>query len=98
MEKLTPENIDSYATPIESTKMICIPDEAGIYDYSYDLSDCSGTGSGNIRNMFPDGKVGMSNNIEYFSFGDGIEDIYIETHTLNEDGTVTYELYEPIVK
>lgn len=96
--KITPENIDSYATPIESTKMICTPDEEGIYDYSYDLNDLSGSGSGNIRNMFPDGKTGMSNNIEYFSFGDGIEDIYIETHTLNEDGTVTYELYEPILK
>ena len=98
MAKITPENIDSYATPIESTKMICTPDEEGIYDYSYDLNDLSGSGSGNIRNMFPDGKTGMSNNIEYFSFGDGIEDIYIETHTLNEDGTVTYELYEPILK
>ena len=37
----------------------------------------------------------MSENLSWSTSEDGLSDIIIETHTLNEDGTVTFVIYVP---
>ena len=49
-----------------------------------------------VGTFFPDGKPGMSPS---FGFGyeesEGLDSVTIETYTLNEDGTVTAQIYIP---
>ena len=95
MDKLTPGNIDEYAEPIESTRQICTVDENGYIQYSYELENAAGNGVLILDGMFPDGQPGMS---PYFNYGyseDGLKDLLIEVFILNEDGTVTFVLYQP---
>lgn len=96
MSKVTSQNIANYAEPVESTRQTVIPNEKGEYSYSYELLDgAAGGGTVLIEFMFPDGKTGMSENIMYSSSEEGLQDLRIETHTLNEDGTVTFVVYVP---
>ncbi|MBQ9608518.1 MAG: hypothetical protein IJV15_03630 [Lachnospiraceae bacterium] len=96
MSKLSAENIDSFATPVESTRQIVKPNERGEFSYSYELSDgASGNGVAVVDDVFPDGKVGMSENFGWSTSEDGMNDLIIETYTLNEDGTVTFVIYVP---
>ena len=96
MTRLTVENIDTYAGPVESTIQILTPDENGYISYGYELpSGAAKKGTQNIREMFPDTKPGMWDNFGWSASENGLEDLLIETFTLNEDGTVTYAIYVP---
>lgn len=50
-----------------------------------------------VDEIFPDGKTGIRQikGMLYAGNGEGLADLLIEVFTLNEDGTVTYELYQP---
>lgn len=94
MTKLTPENIDEYAEPIESTRSVITPAKDGSYSYSFETpSGTSGSGETSVMDVFPDGKPGMY--ISGYVSGDTLNDLLIETHTLNSDGTVTFVVYAP---
>ena len=96
MSKLTVDNIDKYATPVESTRQTVTPDKDGLYSYEYVMPNGdSGCFTVNIDDMFPDGKIGMSKNFSCISSENGIKDLVIDVHTLNKDGTVTVVLYVP---
>lgn len=96
ISKLTVDNIDNYATPVESTRKNVTPDKDGYISYDYVMPNgTSSSGFWNIEDMFPDGKIGMSENFSYSSSENGIKDLVIETYTLNKDGTVTCVAYVP---
>lgn len=94
MAKLTPENIDEYAEPIESTRSVITPAKDGSYSYSFETpSGTSGSGETSVMDVFPDRKPGIY--ISGCVSGDTLDDLLIETHTLNSDGTVTFVVYAP---
>lgn len=97
VQLLTPENIDEYAEPIESTRQTCRIED-GMAFASYALEDgASGEVFNWMETLFPEKKPGMSGNFSY-CYGvdaDGTVDLLIDTYTLNADGTVTYVLYRP---
>ncbi|MBR1391259.1 MAG: hypothetical protein IJ567_07450 [Lachnospiraceae bacterium] len=99
VDMLTPENIDEYAEPVESTRQVLTPDKDGYYSYHYELSNGhGGSGTQSITDAFPDGETGMQKNFSWSASGDGpgsMEGLVIETNTLNEDGTVTFVIYVP---
>ncbi|MCM1262896.1 MAG: DUF4179 domain-containing protein [Butyrivibrio sp.] len=95
MEKLTPENIDEYAVPVETTRQICTIDEQKNVNYSYDLGESTCAGITAFDSLFPDGNPGMSSNFGYSYSESGLADLYIDVFILNEDGTVTYVVYQP---
>ena len=96
MSKLTINNIDTYAEPIKSTIQILVPDENGNFSYRYELpKGASGSGIYNVKVMFPDGKPGMYDQFGWSASENGLEDLIIETYTLNEDCTVTFAIYVP---
>lgn len=97
MQNLTAENIDEYAAPVESTRMICTPDADGLVHYEYELEDgASGSGTVSIENLFPDGNTGELIIKGYSYSEDGLTDLVIDTYMLNKDGTVTFVVYKPI--
>lgn len=99
MSKLTADNIDLYAEPVESTRQTLTPNERGEYSYSYEMPDgAAGSGTTAVSHVFAPGETGMSGNFGWSSSENGLEDLQIETHTLNEDGTVTFVIYVPIKK
>ncbi len=99
MEMLTPENIDEYAEPIESTRQICTIDEYGNAIYSYELKDDEGTtagsGGASVESLFPDGRAGMCRKFDYGYSDLGLADLLIDVYILNEDGSITFVLYRP---
>ncbi|MDE6737640.1 MAG: DUF4179 domain-containing protein [Lachnospiraceae bacterium] len=99
MEMLTPENIDEYAEPIESTRQTCSVDEYGNAMYSYELTDdegaAAGSGGASVESLFPDGKAGMCRKFDYGYSELGLADLLIDVYILNEDGTITFVLYRP---
>lgn len=95
MKKLTPENIDEYAAPIEATRQICRLDEQKNISYSYDLGESTCAGITTFDSLFPDGNPGMSSNFGYSYSELGLADLCIDVFILNEDGTVTYVVYQP---
>lgn len=93
MEKLTPENLADYAEPVAGTKETAPPSSDGYVAFSYELeSGAAGEGLVAMDDLFPDGKTGMSENFDY-NYSEGVSDLLISTYTLNDDGTVTFELY-----
>ena len=95
MAKLTIDNIDEYAEPVESTRQILTPDKDGLINYEYVIpSGGSGNGCVAVDDLFPDGVAGMSDRFGWAS-SEGLLDLWIETYTLNEDGTVTFVIYVP---
>lgn len=95
---LTAENLEDYAKPISSTKIICVPDADGVFDYSFDLSSGAATnGTDVISTLFPDNITGVKK-IGSYSYSEGLSDLLIDTFILNEDGTVTSEVYTPILQ
>lgn len=98
MEQITPENIDEYAKPVESTRKTVTPNTDGTFSYSYELPDGAGSnGEYEVAWVWPDGKPGMCRNFSYSYGGDGenLEGLVIEVLILNEDGTVTGVAYVP---
>ena len=97
MERLTPENLDEYAAPVESTRMVCPVDDKGILSYEYEFeSGAGGHGKEEVTNLFPD-DAAYTNNIYSYSYSDGLEDLLINVFILNEDGTITFVIYQPIL-
>lgn len=95
VDQLTPENIAQFAKPLESTRQVCVPDENGMFRYSFQLENGDGKeGMTNAQDLFPDGKTGMCERFDWSSSGD-LESLLIDTFTLNEDGTVTFVVYVP---
>lgn len=95
---LTSENIDDYCTALEAAKQVCIPDKDGYVSFNFELEDgTSGNGTMPVDEIFPDGKTGIRQikGMLYAGNGEGLADLLIEVFTLNEDGTVTYEVYQP---
>lgn len=89
-------NLDDYAEVIESTVQVCKPNADGEFYYSWELeSGAGGSGTGYMDVSFPDRKAGTRVINSYSYSDDGLESLYIETHTLNEDGTVTVAIYRP---
>lgn len=96
MEMLTPENIDEYAEPIEATRQVCKIDEDGLVHYSYELDEIGqGDGMVCLDGMFADNQPGTKAISGYSDNGTGLAGLNIDVFILNEDGTVTYVLYQP---
>lgn len=96
MEKLTPENIDEYAVPVESTAQVLTPDKDGYFSCAYEVEGRgSGEAGSSLEGSFPDHKTGMSEAFGYSYSEDGLDSLIIDTYTLNEDGTVTFKIYIP---
>lgn len=95
MEKLTPENIDEYAVPVESTRQTCTIDKEKMVHYSYKMDNSEGNGVIAFETLFPNGKIGISPvfNCDYSE--NGLADLCIDVFVLNDDGTVTYTVYQP---
>ncbi|MDE7321139.1 MAG: hypothetical protein K2N73_00150 [Lachnospiraceae bacterium] len=94
MEMLTPENIDEYAEPVESTRQVCTIDENGWPHYSYELD--TGAAEDGVVLSDLEGKQPGSKIIEGWSYSDsGLDDLNIDVLILNEDGTITFVLYQP---
>ncbi len=93
--KLTPENIDTYAVPLEATRQICKADANGDYPYAWKLED--GSGADGVIFMDDSGvSIGERRICGYTYSENGLEDLKIETYMLREDNTVEYVVYVPI--
>lgn len=96
MAKITPDTIDQYAEPIESTRKVCVPDADGTFSYSYELENgAAGNSTSSIEYAIADTRAGVCNIEGYSSSDNGLEDLLIQTYTMNEDGTITGVLYRP---
>lgn len=98
MEKLTSENLKEYAQPIESTTQTCVPDKDGAFSYSYKVDGVEGEGTAWTKELFPDGITGVCRIGGYDYSEDGLKSLHIYIYTLNEDGTVTFTIYMPIME
>ncbi len=96
MKKLTPENLDKYAEPVESTKVTLTPNSEGMVSWKYKIQGEEAQGTSNVRDLFPDGKTGLSKQFSYVGGEKGVKDLHILTFALNKDGSVTFEVYTPV--
>lgn len=96
LEKLSSENINEYAIPVESTRQVYTPDEKGIVKFSYEFeSGAAGSGTLNVNETFLKNEIGIPK-IGGISYSDsGLESMLMEVFILNEDGTVTFAIYKP---
>lgn len=95
MNRLTPENLDAYAEPIESTRQTCTIDAERNVHYSYELASVSADDSFvAFEILFPDNKPGVSPTFNYSYTESGLAGLCIDVFTLNEDGTVTFVVYQ----
>ena len=94
MGMLTPENLDMYAAPVESTRMVCKQNQDGGYPYAYELED-GASGRGDLW-VTQETAVGEYHIAGYSYSENGLEDLLIEVFILNEDGTVTFVIYRPL--
>lgn len=98
MKKLTSENLDEYAAPVESTRQTCIMDANRYLYYTYQTEDgLKGSSIMPFDELFPDKRPGVSEFFSSFNLSEGLSGLAIEVFTLNEDGTVTFVLYRPIL-
>ncbi len=82
------------AERIESTVQTCKPDAEGYFSYSYDLGDNGGgSGTQKIEWLFPEKKAGTMA-LAGYSCGEDIASAKADVMTLNEDGTVTFAVYQ----
>ena len=72
-------------------------DEEGYFSYSYEVKDDGISSSCKILadSLFEEGQVGMSESMQIIG-GETEQDVYIETFTRNEDGTITLKVYHYI--
>lgn len=88
MQKITPESLDEYAQPIESTRATYTPDKEGIVN-------CTSAFGSVMKQITPEDIVGRYMIDGYSCGDDGLKDLLIDVTVLNEDGTVTYVVYQP---
>lgn len=93
MSKLTAENLDEYAAPVESTRMVLTPDKEGMVTGSYELEN--GAAGGSAFWVTPEIKAGEYQIGGYSYSENALADLVIDVYVLNEDGTVTYVVYRP---
>lgn len=97
--ELAEGRIKEDAERIESTVQTCTPKKEGgkeVASYAYDLGDHGG-GSGIIflDDVFPERNPGTSAVNGYHFSDNELDGLKIEVITLNEDGTVTFAVYQP---
>ncbi len=97
--ELAEGRIKEDAERIESTVQTCTPKKDGgkeVASYAYDLGDHGG-GSGIIflDDAFPERNPGTSAVNGYHFSDNELDGLKIEVITLNEDGTVTFAVYQP---
>lgn len=70
----------------------------GVISYEYEFEDgASGSGADYFDSLFPDSIVG-TRTIRGYSYSDGgLKKLNINVFILNEDGTVTFVIYQPIL-
>ena len=95
VEQITPENINEYAEPLtdEGATMTFAPDSQGRVLIECDYPFCEHRTKIDVKKRF-------SNGITSYVEGSGItngnlDTLFVELFTLNEDGTVTLQLYTP---
>lgn len=93
MNKLTAENLDEYAAPVESTRMVLTPDQEGLVSGSYELEN--GSAGTSAFWVTPETKVGEYQIGGYSYSENALKDLVIDVFVLNDDGTVTYVVYRP---
>ncbi len=94
VEQITPDNINEYATPLteEGSVQTFVPDSQGRIDVRFGYQN-SNRSKPAVKDLFPDGKTGY---VSYTGIsGDNPDSILVEYYTLNEDGSVTLQLYKP---
>lgn len=94
-QKITPENIDEYARRVEESVQVLKQDKDGYLYSEFEYNGSSGSGTQLFSGLFPDAKIGMSPYIGCSYSDDSLDEMIIQTYTLNEDGTVTFALYVP---
>lgn len=100
LDSFTPENIEQYAEPIADTRQVLTPDEEGVFSVSWKTEGgAGGKATHLVSDLFPDGKPGMCQSFSWsLSYGDDVEElresVNIEVYVLNEDGTVTFEIWK----
>lgn len=93
MSRLTAENLDELAAPVESTRMVLTPDEEGMVSGSYELED--GSAGSSAFWVLPETKVGEYQFGGYSYSENALAELVIYVYVLNSDGTVTYVVYRP---
>ena len=96
--KLTPDNIDEYAVPVESTRRVLAIDKEGyIRDWDYEVEGRGSSSGGMIKAdwLFQHADSEHPMVIGGSSSGGTLDTMVIETFTLNGDGTVTFLAYIP---
>ena len=93
MNQLTPDNLDEYAAPVESTRMVLTPDKEGMVLGSYEFE--TGAAGGSAFWVTPEIKAGEYQIGGYSYSENALADLVIDVYVLNEDGTVTYVVYRP---
>lgn len=73
-------------------------DKDGAFSYSYKVDGVEGEGTAWTKELFPDGITGVCRIGGYDYSEDGLKSLHIYIYTLNEDGTVTFTVYSPIVE
>lgn len=94
VENWTEQDLEQKAKLLEDLTQTLTVDEKGYINYSYSIGKEekeSSSGTVLAESIFEEGQVGMS---DYKQTTNGDEDeIYIETFTRNEDGTITMKVY-----
>ena len=80
---------------MENLTQVLTPDKEGYFTYSYQIGEEGMSSSATLLldSVFENHKIGMSKQKQIINNSDEKE-VYIETFTLNEDGTVTLKVYQ----
>lgn len=96
-EQLNAENLENFATRVESTVQVLVPDEDGYMDCGkYQIEGRGGSEGGRmlVSWALPDLEVGVAEPVSFHSTGT-LDSLCVETYTLNADGTYTFAVYIP---
>ncbi len=97
-KQLTPENLDEYAVPVESTRQVLTPDADGyITFWDYEVEGRSGGKGGRIKAdwLFKHADAENPMVLGGYNSSGTMDTVVVETYTRNEDGTVTFVAYIP---
>ena len=96
VEGWTEKELEENAVLLEELTQVLKPDAEGNITYSYQVGEDGPGSSGTapIESFFAEGQKGMSPCKQIISGDEKEEAAYIETFTLNDDGTVTLKIYQ----